>query len=427
MDKKLIEITGAGHGFEECPLLAPFGFKGGSSSFLWNTMALLKSGDLYGCGLGTEGILWSDEKVFFTSSNLSGSAMMFLMTSYALKRAIGVKFREPPELLDILLPDVYEYGRKVTGVDELRKTFALNSLVAVDNAAWQLYFRANGLKDFEDIIPDYAAPMLQCRHEKLACVSLVTYNVTEDYIKQIALEQAPLMKIKIGKDPEWDIERLKQIHSLIGGMETPYTESGHILYYLDANGRYENLDSVMRLIDVADKIGAFDRIVLFEEPFSEGSGIDVSTVPVCVAADESAHSDEDVENLAQLGYKAVALKPIAKTLSMTFRMLAAARKYNLDVFCADLTVNPIMVDWNKNVNARLKPLHGMKIGAMESNGAQNYTNWAEMEQRHPCYGADWIAPKDAIYTIDDDFYARSGGIFEDSKFYLDRAMGNAIN
>ena len=56
-------------------------------------------------------------------------------------------------------------------------------------------------------------------------------------------------------------------------------------------------------------------------------------------------------------------------------MAKAAADAGIPCFCADLTVNPIMIDWNKNFAARLEQLSGMKIGVLETNGAQNYKNW----------------------------------------------------
>ena len=131
----------------------------------------------------------------------------------------------------------------------------------------------------------------------------------------------------------------------------------------------------MRLLDYADKIGALDRIMLLEEPFPEEYKIDVTDIPARLAADESAHSDKDALERIELGYGAIALKPIAKTMSMSLKIAEIAHKKGVPCFCADLTVNPVMVDWNKNVAARLAPLPGMKIGVLESNGHQNYSKW----------------------------------------------------
>ena len=72
-------------------------------------------------------------------------------------------------------------------------------------------------------------------------------------------------------------------------------------------------------------------------------------VPIRLAADESAHTDEDAIKRIQMGYHAIALKAIAKTLSMTMKIAQAAYERNIPCFCADLAVNPILVEWNKNV------------------------------------------------------------------------------
>lgn len=174
----------------------------------------------------------------------------------------------------------------------------------------------------------------------------------------------------------------------------------------------------MRLIGAIEKMGALDRIVLLEEPFAEECEIDVSDIPVRVAADESAHSDEDSLRRIQMGYTAIALKPIAKTMSMSLRIAKLASEHHVPCFCADLTVNPVLVDWNKNVAARLAPLPGVKIGVMESNGAQNYRNWEAMKSYHPCAGASWIDPAGGIFRLRDDFYTHSGGIFGIGEHYL---------
>src|SRR5690606_22546683 len=108
-------------------------------------------------------------------------------------------------------------------------------------------------------------------------------------------------------------------------------------YYLDANGRYDSIERVMRLMDHADKIGALDQILLLEEPFPEEVKLDVARLPVIVAADESAHSDHDCLERIALGYRAIALKPIAKTMSMSLKIARLAHEKNVACFCADLT------------------------------------------------------------------------------------------
>jgi L-alanine-DL-glutamate epimerase-like enolase superfamily enzyme len=232
------------------------------------------------------------------------------------------------------------------------------------------------------------------------------------------------LKIKIGQPGSQeemlakDVERLSMIHKAIGHYRTPHTSSGKLPYYLDANGRYDSKENLMRLIDHADKIGALEQIAIIEEPFPEELDIEVHDIPVRFAADESAHTDDDAIARIDMGYKAIALKPIAKTLSMTLKMAKVARERGVPCFCADLTVNPILVDWNKNFAARLDPFPGLEMGLLETNGHQNYKNWATMESCHPFAAAEWRKVKDGLFALDDDFYQKSGGIFEDSDHYM---------
>ena len=110
---------------------------------------------------------------------------------------------------------------------------------------------------------------------------------------------------------------------------------------------------------------------------------------VTIAADESAHTVEDAARRIEQGYKAIVLKGIAKTLSMTLKIAQLAYEKKVPCFCADLTVNPILVDWNKCVAARLPPFPNMDIGLQETNGHQYYKNWDKMMTYHPKAGAKW--------------------------------------
>lgn len=426
----MIKIRHVKSNFERNPLLAPFGFKGGYTTELWQTSALMESANGHrGLGLGTQGILWSDSAVFANNSESAGNSLMYLMTDFALRRAAGMNFETPLDLLDELLPAVYDYGKKITANNALRLTFALNSLVAVDNAAWQIYGREKGCRNFDDMIPDDIRPALSHRHRELASIPLMSYGVALDKIVQAVHDGYFFLKVKIGADPDkdrdqdkmlaWDKQRLAAIHAAVKDREISHTEDGHIPYYLDANGRYDGKDRLLRLLDHAEKIGALDRIMIVEEPFPEEYKVDVRDVPVRLAADESAHSDQDAAERIDLGYGAIALKPIAKTMSMSLKIAKLAQKKNVPCFCADLTVNPILVDWNKNVAARLAPLPGMKIGVLETNGHQNYRDWEQMTTWHPCFNAPWTKTVDGLFRLNNDFYTKSGGIFEISRHYLE--------
>lgn len=212
--------------------------------------------------------------------------------------------------------------------------------------------------------------------------------------------------------------RLTEIHKAIGHYTTPHTANGKLPYYFDANGRYEKKETLLRLIDHAKKIGAFDQIAVIEEPFPEEIKIDVTDIPLRLAADESAHTDADAIERIQMGYKAIALKAIAKTLSMTLKIAAVAQERNVPCFCADLTVSPILIDWNKNVAARLDPFPGLGAGLLETNGHQNYRNWKEMESYHPYTDASWRKTIKGVFNLNEDFYQKSGGILTDSPHYV---------
>jgi len=427
----MIKITSCNGNFDREPLLAPFGFKGQYIEELWQTIALMESDKGHiGLGLGVQSILWSDPQVLSKFGSVGGDNIMCLLTNYALKIIEGRDFHTPVDLIREILPEVYGYAKQVTGLKGLKETFALNALVPVDMAAWMLYSREKGLRSFDDMIPEEFRSSLSSKQEKLAGIPLITYGIGISDVVKLAEEGYPIFKIKIGSDPdmdkdpnkmlEWDKKRLKEIHDALKEMHTPYTANGRIAYYLDANGRYDTKDRIMDFLEFADRIGALENIVLLEEPFEEDNLVPVNDLPVRVAADESAHSEKDVKERIQLGYKAIALKPIAKTMSMSLLMAKAAADAGIPCFCADLTVNPIMIDWNKNFAARLEQLSGMKIGVLETNGAQNYKNWRVMQSYHPCSGSSWTNMKNGLFHLNDDFYEKSGGIFDISQYYLSR-------
>jgi len=277
------------------------------------------------------------------------------------------------------------------------------------------------------MVPEEYKSALPHRHKQLASIPLMAYAIPLNEIVDAVNEGYFFLKVKIGSDPDkdgdrekmlqWDMKRIEEIHKAVGNKEVSYTKDGKIPYYFDANGRYDSKERLLRLLDHAKKIGAFDRIAIMEEPFPEEFEEDVSDLGVRIAADESAHSDRDASKRIQMGYGAIALKPIAKTLSMSLKVAKVAYEAGVPCFCADLTVIPILVDWNKNVAARLGPLPGMNIGVLETNGHQNYKRWNELLKFHPCYGAEWMKTKNGLFSLDDDFYNKSGGIFQISEHY----------
>ena len=424
--QKKITINNVDSYFEREPLIRPIGFKGGYLSELWQSVNMLQSDSgIRKIGLATQSVLWSDASVFGTHSESGGNTLMFAMTEYALRLLKGRSFVNPVDLLDEILEDVYQYGVKITGNPKLRRTFALNALVGVDNAAWMLYAAENEITNFDDLIPEKYKHALSEHHTKVASIPLMAYSIPVPEIVKAVDEGYFFMKIKIGQSGtqeemlEKDKARISEIHSAIGHYQTPHTKSGKLPYYFDANGRYESKDTLLRLIDHIKKIGAFDQIAIIEEPFPEEAEFDVKDIPIRLAADETAHTEKDALIRIQMGYRAMALKAIAKTLSMTMKIANVAKENNVPCFCADLTVNPILIDWNKNIAARLDPFPGLGTGLLETNGHQNYKNWETMNSYHPFPDAEWRKIQKGVFTLDSDFYKKNGGILTDSRHYME--------
>jgi len=419
-----MKISKVNSNFEREPYIRPFGFKGGYCSEAWQTIALLESDSgLRGVGLCTQNTLWSDAAVFAAYSESGGNALMYALLEHGLQLVKDQSFLSPIDMLDAVWPRVYEYGKRITGNPHLRETFALNALVGLDNAAWLLYAAENKITSFDDLIPVTYKPALSHKHSKIASIPLMAYAIPLDEIKSAVKDGYFFMKIKIGSPGspqemlEWDKKRIEAIHKAIGHAETPYTKNGKIPYYFDANGRYPDKETLSSLLDFIKKIGAFEQIAIVEEPFPEEYEADVSDLGVRIASDESAHTDKDAFKRIQMGYGAIALKAIAKTLSMTLKIAKVAHEHHIPCFCADLTVNPILVEWNKNVAARLAPLPGLEIGLLETNGHQNYSNWDEMKKAHPFPNAVWATTHNGVFELDKHFYLHSGGIFKDLERY----------
>lgn len=415
-----ITVDSAACDFEREPMVRPFGFKGGYLTEEWIVSAILRSGSgQHGIGLGTQSVLWSDASVFAANSEAGGNAAMFSMTQFALNLVIGKTFASPVEMTEWLWPQVLDYGRAVTRNPALRATFALNALVAVDNAAWVLFARENGCKSFDDLIPAGCRPALSARHSQCASIPLFSYNAPAAEIKAAANAGAFFMKIKIGQPGTQeemltkDMARVSEIHAILKECRTPYTKSGLLPYYFDANGRYEKKETLLRLIDHLDRIGALPQVAIVEEPFDEHAEIDVHDIPLRLAADESAHTVEDAIARMDMGYGAMALKPIAKTMSMSMKIAQAAFERGVPCFCADLTVCPAMVEWNKAVAARLHSFPGIgDLGLVETNGQQNFRNWERMRQDLAYPDAHWTRPENGVFECDEDWYEKSGGILE---------------
>jgi len=350
---------------------------------------------------------------------------MYAVTEKAMQLAKGREFVTPIDLQESLLDEVYEYAKQVTSRADLRKTFALNAMVGVDNAAWMLYAEENDFTQFDELVPTAYRPSLSQKHDRVASIPVVAYNMPIPEIAQLVDEGFFLLKIKIGQPGtqrdmlEKDKERLTALHKALGQKTTTHTEDGKLPYYFDANGRYEKKETLLEFVDHAKKIGAFDQIAVVEEPFAEHLEMDMSDIEVRLASDESAHTDADAIARIEMGYKAIALKAVAKTMSMTMKIAQVAHERGIPCFCADLTVNPVLLEWNKYIAARLSPFPGMKgMGLMETNGHQNYFHWQKMRSYLPDESAGWTKAVDCVFPLSDAYYAHSGHMLTASNHYM---------
>jgi L-alanine-DL-glutamate epimerase-like enolase superfamily enzyme len=413
--------------FDVEPFKMPLGFKGGYLRGAWQAVVCVETDSNYGIGIGTQSVLWSDAGVFSSHSEVGGNTLMLSVTEYAANLLKDREMENPISIQEEIFEEVHSYAKKITGRENLRKTFTLNALVSLDNALWILYAKENGIKDFYQMIPEEYRGPLRYKHPLVADIPLMSYAVPVEDIGKAIREGFFTLKIKIGSDPDkdgdpekmvnWDIERIRRIHEMFGNIPTEYTSNGKLPYYFDANGRYDSKERLLRLIDFIDRIGALERVIVVEEPFPEDMELEVGDLPVRIVADESAHTQEDTLKRSQMGYRGVALKPIAKTLSMTLKILKEAEKNDMDYFCADLTVIPPLVEWNKNLACRLKTLPELKIPVVESNGHQHYRDWDKLISLHPFPDAEWTVPVGGIFKLNHDFYEKSGGIFEISEHY----------
>src|SRR5262245_18853111 len=113
-----IRVKNVDLNFEREPLF-PYHFKGSFVSEGWQIAARLESeSGIHKIGLGGQGILWSDSKVFASHSVSCGNVLMYAMSERALQIMKGNSFTNPLQLLYDLLPEVFEYGKKITNNPE---------------------------------------------------------------------------------------------------------------------------------------------------------------------------------------------------------------------------------------------------------------------------------------------------------------------
>ncbi|WP_300600607.1 L-alanine-DL-glutamate epimerase [Niabella sp.] len=419
-----IKIDHIASDFERQPLVRPFGFKGGYLTELWQAVSLMQtaaSGPKI--GLATQSVLYGDPDVFSEHSESAGNALMYALSEKALQLVKETPFDTPVDLLAMVLPEVTKYAVSITGRSNVNLNFIYNALVGVDNAAWLVYAAEKKCADFDAMIPAVYRKPLSRHNSKIAVMYQVPYGMPMTDLLKAADEGYFVFKIKTGMPGsqeqmlQSDMERLTLIHRTLRDLRTPQTTNGRLMYTLDSNGRYQKKESLLKYLDHAREIGAFDQIKLIEEPLWESNNDYVGDVGVIVGADESVHTEADAIKRIQQGYKAIVLKGIAKTLSVSFKIAKVAHEHNVACICADLTVNPLLLDWHKNLAARLQPFPGIGMPMIETNGDMNYKNWQLMKTFNAIQDASWQQVRQGVFELNNDFYERSGGIFMGTEHY----------
>ena len=206
------------------PLRAPFGFKGGTLSELWQTaVRLTLDSGASGMGVGVQSVLWSDPVTFCACDEAGGNERMLAVTRRALELLQGQAFTDPPGMTAGLVPELLAFARRLLGRADVPQTFVLNALVPVDFALWQLWNAKRGNGTFDALCASFC-PELTNREKELGSIPLITYHTPEDELHALLEDGAFLLKVKIGSDPEkngdpeamlaWDIGRLRTVHTL---------------------------------------------------------------------------------------------------------------------------------------------------------------------------------------------------------------------
>ena len=165
--------------FSREQFVAPFGFKGAYLSEMWqSSVSVVAENGKTATGYGAQSVLWSDPEVFTRNPESAGNAMMLMTTSEAARIAVGAEWKTPLELQEKILGKVHSRAGELTGRRKnLRLTFTLNSMVALDNAAWLLMSKELGISSFDEMIPLNFRNVFSSRQEKVALIPLISYGV----------------------------------------------------------------------------------------------------------------------------------------------------------------------------------------------------------------------------------------------------------
>ena len=170
----------------------------------------------------------------------------------------------------------------MTGLPNLRRTFALNALVPVDNAAWLLYAEENGIRTFDEMIPAEYRSGLSYKQRAVAALPSVTYALPVEDVVRATQDGYFLIKVKLGSPAatqaemiEKDVARFTAIHKALAGARTTQTPDGKLRYDLDPNQRFLVLARYMQVHREPGQAGQARRLAakLGLEDLGPGLGV----------------------------------------------------------------------------------------------------------------------------------------------------------
>ncbi len=141
------------------------------------------------------------------------------------------------------------------------------------------------------------------------------------------------LKIKIGKNPEMDLERVKAAAKV-----SPYSR-----IYLDANQGF-TVKSILKLIDDLAQIKIIPELIEQPVPKHDLKGlIEISRkTKIMICADESASSPDDVRKLVKMGFKgAVNIKFVKFGIRGACEAVAIAKEAGLKLMMGVMMESPL--------------------------------------------------------------------------------------
>ncbi len=361
------------------------GFKFGNTIINSLLQAVIKitisDGNRFTDGYGQAGLCppWNDKSPARSNISLSEKENeMKKIISFTIGKYKNSTFNTPLELYDNLISEITDFSFSVNPENPVPPLMIMNSVSAVDLALWETYARFKEKNVFE-VIPEDFKNYFSGDHKQVIVLHTVGGTDSLDSIQEaINKEGICAFKIKLGGDPDWNKQRIKDIHSRFGNMDTESSifNDGKISYTFDLNEQCRDSEDLFRLVDFLDKTGIAGRTILIEEPFfRDNYSARVDNPGIDMEADERLVSVEDVVRVFELGYKRIAIKPSARTFSESLKMVIKGLELGMKPGVMDLT-NGVPFAFPAGVLTASKlPQYGSELPFLETNGRQYY-DWA---------------------------------------------------